>query len=229
VHLRDDDALGAVDDEGAVHGHQRDVAGIDVLLLDVLHRLGAGVRIDVEGDQAQRHLERRGKGHAALAALVDVVLRRLELVAHELQDGDAGEVRDGEHRLEHGLKAVVLASALRLDDLQELVVGRLLNLDEVRHLRHFLDLAEELADPLATGERLRHVDPCSDPRPWRGLSGEPRCSPAAPCALKAPDHHLPATMPGPCAAVSAHDPISTMTAHPGAAALKRRGHRENRP
>ena len=39
MHLRDDDALGAVDDERAVVGHERDVAHVDILLLDVLDRL----------------------------------------------------------------------------------------------------------------------------------------------------------------------------------------------
>src|SRR5262249_34702423 len=86
--------------------------------------------------------------------LVDVVLRRLELVAHELELGGVGEVGDWKHRLEHGLQTLVRAAAVRLLDEQELVVGRLLNLDEVRHLGDFLDLAEELADALATGERL---------------------------------------------------------------------------
>ena len=43
VQLRDDDALGAVDDEGAVVGHQRQLAQIDLLLAHVLDRLlGAG-------------------------------------------------------------------------------------------------------------------------------------------------------------------------------------------
>ena len=41
VQLRDDDALGAVDDERAVLGHQRDVAEVDLLLLDVADGLGA--------------------------------------------------------------------------------------------------------------------------------------------------------------------------------------------
>ena len=39
VQLADDDALGAVDDEGAVVGHQRDLAEVDLLLLDVADRL----------------------------------------------------------------------------------------------------------------------------------------------------------------------------------------------
>ena len=40
---------------------------------------------------------------------------------------------------------------------QELVIGRLLNLDEVRHLCDFLDFSEKLPYALATRERLRHV------------------------------------------------------------------------
>ena len=85
VHLGDDHALGAVDDEGAVRRHERHVAHIDVLLLDVLHRPGLGFRIDIEHDQAQRHFQRRGIGHAALAAFVDIILRRLIFVFDELE------------------------------------------------------------------------------------------------------------------------------------------------
>ena len=140
VHLRDDDALGAVDDEGAVRRHERHVAHVDVLLLDVLDRLGAGLLVHIEHDQAQLHLERRREGHVALLALVDVVFRRLELVAHELERRAAGEIRDREHRLEDGLQALVVRTAARgLLDHQEVVIGALLNLDEVRHLRDFAD------------------------------------------------------------------------------------------
>ncbi len=157
VHLRDDDTLGAVDDEGAVHGHERDIAHVDVLLLDVLDRLGAGLLVDIEHDQAQRHLQRRGKGHAALAALVDVVFRRLEFIADEFQHRGPGKIRDREHRAEHRLQTLVRPASGRLVDHQELVIGRLLNLDEVRHLRHFPDVSEELANPFATCEcLLRH-------------------------------------------------------------------------
>ena len=53
VHLGNDDPLGAVDDEGAVHRHERHVAHVDVLLLDIDDRLGLGLGIDLEGGQAQ--------------------------------------------------------------------------------------------------------------------------------------------------------------------------------
>ncbi len=158
VHLRDDHALGAVDDEGAVRRHERHVAHIDVLLLDVLDRAGAGLLVDVEHDQPERDLERRGIGHAPLLALIDVVFRRLEGVAHEFELRALAEILDGEDRAEHGLQALVPAAALGLLHHEELIVGLLLNLDEVRHLGHFVDLAEHLPQTLATVRSLlRHM------------------------------------------------------------------------
>ena len=138
--------------------HERHVAHVDVLLLDVLDRLGARLLVHIEHDEAQLDLQRRREGHVALHALVDVVLRRLELVAHELERRAAREIRDREHGLEHGLQAVVVGTAAgRLLDHQEVVVGALLNLDEVRHLRDFADRSEFLPDALAAVERLSHV------------------------------------------------------------------------
>ena len=152
VHLRDDHALGAVDDEGAVQRHERHVAHVHVLLLDVLDRLRAGILVDIEHDEAQRHLQRRGIGQVALTALVDVELRTLELVLDEFEHRGAREVGDREHRLEDGLQPLVGTSAFRLLHHQELVVRSLLNLDEVRHLRDFGDLSEEFSNASAAIE-----------------------------------------------------------------------------
>ena len=63
-----------------------------------------GLLVDVPDDQAQRHLQRRGEGHAALLALLDVVFRLLELVLDELELRALGEVLDREDRLEHFLQ-----------------------------------------------------------------------------------------------------------------------------
>ena len=52
VQLADDDALGAVDDERPVVGHERDLAEEDLLLLDVADRLRAGLLVGVPDDQA---------------------------------------------------------------------------------------------------------------------------------------------------------------------------------
>ncbi len=164
VHLRDDDALGAVDDEGAVRRHERHVAHVDVLLLDVLDGLGLRLRVDVEHDQPQRHLERGGESHAALAALVDVVLGRLVFVLDELEMRCIGEILDRKHRLEHRLQALGRTAALRRVHEEKLVVRRLLHLDQVRHLADFPDVPEDFANALAAGECLRHVVPRANAR-----------------------------------------------------------------
>src|SRR6185437_1615856 len=56
--------------------------------------------------------------------------------------------------LEDRLQALVQAAALGLVHHQELVVGRLLNLDEVRHLCHFRNFTEEFPDASAAIESL---------------------------------------------------------------------------
>ena len=144
VHLANDDPLGAVDDEGAVHRHERHVAHVDVLLLDIDDRLGLGLGIDLERRQAQGDAHRRGIGEAALAALVGVVLRVFELVMVEVEVGGAGEVHDREHRAQRLLEARDIARLLVRAE--ELLVALALNLDEVRHLADFVDVAEDLAD-----------------------------------------------------------------------------------
>ena len=105
VHLADDHALGAVDDEGAVLRHERHVAHVNVLLLDIEHRPGFGIGVHLEHDQAQRHAHRRRIGDAALAALVGVELGRLELVIDEVELGGAGKVADREHRAQRLFQA----------------------------------------------------------------------------------------------------------------------------
>ncbi len=75
VQLADDDALGAIDDEGAVLRHQRNVAKENFLLFNIPNRAVAGLGVLVENRQAHRDLERRGVSHAALFALRHVVLQ----------------------------------------------------------------------------------------------------------------------------------------------------------
>ena len=74
MQLADDDALGPIDDEGAVLGHQRNIAEENFLFLDVANGFRAGVGILIVNGQADGDFERRGIGHAALLALVHVIL-----------------------------------------------------------------------------------------------------------------------------------------------------------
>src|SRR6185436_19940469 len=101
VQLADDDALGAVDDERAVVTHERDVTEVDLLLLDVADRLHARFRVLVPHDEPDRDLEGHGERHAALLALLDVVLE-----LH--RDGRAAEIT-------HVAARLVGASARRTD------------------------------------------------------------------------------------------------------------------
>src|SRR6185295_5690332 len=102
VQLRDNDALGAVDDEGAVLGHQRNVAEVDLLLLDVADGLDAGLGVLVPDHQPDRHLQRHGVGHAALLALVDVVLQlQADGVAADVADIATRLIRLAAARTEH--------------------------------------------------------------------------------------------------------------------------------
>src|SRR5207253_3859075 len=126
VQLADDDALGAVDDEGPVLRHQRDVAEVDLLLLDVADGLHAGLGILVPDHEADRHLERHGVGHAALLALVDVVLQlQADGVAADVADVAARLVRLTAARAEHFAIAVRIgnqrraAAAARLPQVME--------------------------------------------------------------------------------------------------------------
>ena len=107
VELRHDDALGAVDDERAVVRHQRDVAVIDFLLLDVADGLDAGLRVLVPDHEPDRDLERHGVGHAAFLAFVDVVLQlQADGVAADVTDVAARLVRLAAARAEDVVLAV---------------------------------------------------------------------------------------------------------------------------
>ncbi len=154
VHLRDDHPLGAVDDEGALVRHERNVTHVDVLLLDVLDGAGLGLLVGLPHDQAQLDLQRRGVGHVALDAFLDVVLRLLELVGDVFEHGALVEVLDREDGLEHRLDALVAALRRTHFALQELLVAGALDLDQVRHPHRLGDAAKGFADALAAGETL---------------------------------------------------------------------------
>ena len=92
VQLAHDHPLGAVDDERAGVGHQRDLAEVDLFLLGVPHHPLAGLRVLVVDEEPERDLERHGVGHPPRAALV---LRVLVLEVDGLAAGLA--LRDAIH------------------------------------------------------------------------------------------------------------------------------------
>ncbi len=152
VHLADDNALGAVDDKGAVLRHERHVAHVHILLLDIEHTARFGIGIDFEHDQAQRDAHRGGVSNPALAAFVRVEFGRLQLVIHEIKLGGARKIADREYAAQRLFKARDIAD--RRVRAQELLIALALNLDQVRHLHDFVDVAENLADAALCGAGL---------------------------------------------------------------------------
>ena len=158
VQLGDDDALGAVDDERAVVGHERQLAEIDLLLADVLDRLLGARRFLVEHDQAHLDAQRRRVGQPAQLALLDVEHRLAEPVAHVLEARVARIAHDREHAPERRVQPALLAAVLGGVRLQELAVGVELDGEQVGHLEDARPLAEILADALLLGEGICHCD-----------------------------------------------------------------------
>ena len=129
--LADDHALGAVDDEGAGLGHEREIAHEDLLLLDLLRLVVVQPHVD---------LERSGIGGVARLALLHVVLGGLiHLVADEAQLKIARVVGDRGDVGEHLLQSLV----------EEPPVGLLLELQKIRHLHDLLMSSEVFAKGLA--------------------------------------------------------------------------------
>ena len=75
MQLRYNHSLRAINNEGAVLGHQRDIPEIDLLFFDVVDCFNTGLNIFVPNDKADSHLQRNCIGHAPLLAFVNIVLR----------------------------------------------------------------------------------------------------------------------------------------------------------
>ena len=142
LELVDDDALGAVDDERALLGHQRHGAEIDDLLLDVADGAVFRLLVHVVDDEADLDAKGRLVGEALGDALGNVVFWLADLVADIFKRGGSIEVLDGKDRAEHTLKPGVLAAGRRNVLLQKELVGVDLQVEQMGNGQRFDDLAE---------------------------------------------------------------------------------------
>src|SRR5205085_4017850 len=113
--------------------------------------------------------------HAALAALIDVVLGLVERVADELDGRRLGKILDGEDALEDALQPHVLPLLDGDILLQKLLVALLLDVDEVRDVDDLPDLREALSRPEIV-LNLRHHS-CSPTARQRRTADGRRSSP----------------------------------------------------
>ena len=157
MQLRDDDSLGAVDDERAVLGHERQFAEVDLLFAHVLHGLLRTARFLVEHHEPNLDAQRRRIGEAAQLAFLDVEHRLAEPIAHVLERRVAGVAGDREYAIEGRVQADLVTTRLRRIRLQESPVGIELNRQQVWRAEDARTLAKVLADALLFGERIGHV------------------------------------------------------------------------
>ncbi|MNG12300.1 hypothetical protein D3C84_959040 [compost metagenome] len=144
MQLGDDDALGTVDHEGTVLGHQGDFPHVNFLLFDVLDRFVR--RFFVENDQAHFYPQRHGECHAAQHALFYVKCRIAQAITNILQGRIAGVADDREHGLEGRMQADVTKLVLGRSRLQEFAIRIQLDGQEIRHIHDIRQLAKVLAD-----------------------------------------------------------------------------------
>ncbi|MPM52374.1 hypothetical protein SDC9_99133 [bioreactor metagenome] len=156
VQLRHDHALGTVDDERALVGHQGHFAHVDLLLLHLLDHLGVGGRgFAVIDDQLHLGAHGRGKSQTTGLALSHVESRLGEVVLDKLHFNEAIVGHNGECGIEGGLQAVTGTFLGRGICLQKRGIGVTLHLQQIRHFEHTVTAAEALANPLALGVAVR--------------------------------------------------------------------------
>ncbi len=176
MQLRDDDPFGAVDDKGAVLGHERQLAHVHFLLLDVLDGLlGAGLL--VVDDQAHLHPQRCRVGDAAHLALLHIEYRCTQPVADVLEDRVAGVALDWKHGLECRVQSEVMTMVCLAILLQEFPVRLDLGRKEVWDFEHRLLLAEVLADPFLLREGICHQTPLGRTGAGRARAGNNELTP----------------------------------------------------
>ena len=88
MQLTDNDAFSAIDDKGTRSGHERNLAHVNLLLLDFLDRRLGGFAI--HDGQAYFGAQRTGEGQSALLTFLDIERRLTQGVGNKFQTCIAG-------------------------------------------------------------------------------------------------------------------------------------------
>ncbi|MNU94438.1 hypothetical protein D3C71_844210 [compost metagenome] len=157
VQLRDDHALGAVDDERALVGHQGHFTHVDLLLLHFLDHLGLrGRGLAVINDQLHLGAHSRGESQTTGLALPHIKSRLGQVVFNELHLHKTVVGDDRKGSVECSLKAFDGSFLGCFISLQESGVGVLLHLQQIRNFEHAIAGAETFANSLAFGVGIGH-------------------------------------------------------------------------
>ncbi len=156
MQLRDDDALGAVDDERAVVGHEGKFAQVHFLFAHILDGLLGAARFLIEDHEPHLDAQRRCIGQSAQLAFLHVEHRFPEPIAHVLERRVAGVARDGKYTVESRVQAYFVALGFRGIRLQESAVRIQLDRQQVWRTEDARTLTEVLTNALLFSERISH-------------------------------------------------------------------------
>ena len=135
--LADDDTLCTIDDEGTGIGHQGEIPHENFLLLDL-----AGLAIDETDIDAQGS----SPGHITFLALIEVILRLSHRKAFKGEYKISREILDWRNVTEDFLQPLI----------QEPLVARPLDIQQVRHFHDFLDSGVAIPGSFAHRHRIKH-------------------------------------------------------------------------
>ena len=137
MKLRHDDALGTINDEGTVVGHERNLAHVNVLLFNVLDGLRA--RLFIVNNETDLDAECAGIRRAAQHTFINVKYGGAQRVIHVLQSRASTVTYNRKNGPESCVQTVVAALIYRGVRLSELPVGIQLDgqqIGDIHHLRH---------------------------------------------------------------------------------------------
>ena len=118
--MGDDDALGTIDDESTVLGHQGDLPHVNILLLDVFNRLRGGFL--VINNQSDFDAQCAGIGGAAQHTFVNVKHGLAQRVINIFQRRVAAVADNREYRFKRRVQTVLSTIRQRNTVLSELAV-----------------------------------------------------------------------------------------------------------
>lgn len=153
MQLGHDHAFRAVDHERTGRRHERDLAHVDFLLLDLLD---LGRVLAVVDDQAHFRAQRRVESQTALLTFLDVERRVGQVVRHEFHACQTIVRHDGEDGVERRLQAFALSLCDGRMLLQELGIRLNLGGKQEGNLMDRCALRETLANTLFLGKAVRH-------------------------------------------------------------------------
>ena len=131
MELAHHDPFGPVHDERTGIGHEREIADIDLLFLDISDPLGTCLLVLFEEHQTGLYLEGRCIRGTALEAFPDRIFGIAERIADIIHHRRLIEIVNGKNAFKSALKSRFLSFVLGDFPLDKVVIGPLLDLDEI--------------------------------------------------------------------------------------------------